>query len=349
LSKKSHIYYLEVPKNSAKGHEQLIAKKHNPLPKNVTLLTPKKTFNSFGLKYFAYTQAQTIKYFLKYNDKFDIFITYNTYDIALLNLARLYNKKIIFMYVDEYEELTPNRFFKNIIAKNVKSFLKKADIVVCTAKILEKKASLYNDNVYYLPNAVKLSDFSSLRKDSKGKKKFIVGFVGALGSWVDVDMIVDAAKMLGDDPRFEFRIIGSGASEQRLKSRISDERIKNIKMLGFMNRNVVLKKMLQFDIAIIPFKINKITHSVSPVKLFEYWMTGNPVIATKTFEMSQYKDHLLLVDDAEGLKDSIIRLSNDENLGKKLSSSGRKLVIEKYNWEKYQAIYGKIIDSLDRR
>jgi glycosyltransferase involved in cell wall biosynthesis len=56
-----------------------------------------------------------------------------------------------------------------------------------------------------------------------------------------------------------------------------------------------------------------------------------------------------LVDDAEGLKDSIIRLSNDENLGKKLSSSGRKLVIEKYNWEKYQAIYGKIIDSLDRR
>jgi len=353
LSKNFHIYYLEVPKNSAKGHEHLISKNRNPLPKNVTLLTPKKSFSSFGPAYMLYTQKESIRFFLKHVNDFDIFITYNTYDIALLNLAKAFKKKILFMYVDEYEELTPNKFFRSYIARNVRTFLKKADAVVCTARILEKKARALNKNVYYLPNAVRLADFKSLkhvtRKEAKQKKshsgnEFIVGYVGALGNWIDVDMIADTAKSLQNThPNITFQIIGSGPGEKILQDRMSREHINNIRLFGFVYRTDALKMMTRFDVAIIPFKINTITQSVSPLKLFDYWMTGNAVITTKTAELKQFSGELALVGNTKEMKESIISLSKNNDKLDALAAKGKKIVLERYNWERYESIYLDII------
>ncbi|MDH7568020.1 MAG: glycosyltransferase, partial [Armatimonadota bacterium] len=48
-----------------------------------------------------------------------------------------------------------------------------------------------------------------------------------------------------------------------------------------------------FDVATIPFRLNAITHSCSPVKLFEYMAAGKPVVTTPMREVLKYRSVLI--------------------------------------------------------
>ncbi len=49
-----------------------------------------------------------------------------------------------------------------------------------------------------------------------------------------------------------------------------------------------------FDVALIPFKIGTMTDSIDPVKLYEYFSLGKPVVATATRELKKFDDGRLL-------------------------------------------------------
>jgi len=351
LSKSMPVFYLEVPKNHARGHEHLVEKNIHPVPKNTMLITPKREFKKFNLPYLIYTQWFTLKSFFKIRKNINTVITYNTYDLPLLLLSKMLGKRVVFMYVDHYEDLTPNKIAKWYISKTTKYFIKHSDYVICTARILEKYSKRYNENTTYLPNATALEKFSGKKK--KPQKKFIVGFVGSLGNWVDADMIADSAKEIKElskqnnvhknTTNIEFWIIGPGPGAEHIKERMEKENINNIRLFGFLKHDESIEKMFSFNVAIIPFKINDITNSVSPVKLFEYWLAENPVIATRTYELSQFKDELLFVNTASEMSKEILKIYKNPAYGKKLAIMGKNLVLKKYNWNNYEKKYLELI------
>ncbi|PIN81803.1 hypothetical protein COV13_00225 [Candidatus Woesearchaeota archaeon CG10_big_fil_rev_8_21_14_0_10_32_9] len=346
LGQKYEVYYLEVPENKERGHEHLTYKTKHKVPKGVQLITTNKKFKKFNLIYLLYTQYYTIKKFIQYRNKFQIFITYNTYDVALLYLSKLFKKKIVFMYVDEYEDLTPNSFFKQYLHWTLKIFLKNANLVICTARLLEEKAKTKNKKTKYIPNATNLTKFKLIREQKE--KQFTIGFVGTLGSWVDADMIADAAKIIQKkDKSIKIKIIGPGQGHTLLTKRITEENIQNIELKEYMNHEEALKNMHKFHIAIIPFKINKITNSVSPLKLFEYWLSNNAVLSTETYELKQFKKELIFFKDAKDLAEKAIFLKKNKTLREKLAKKGKELVVQKYNWEllekQYQILIGELL------
>jgi len=76
-----------------------------------------------------------------------------------------------------------------------------------------------------------------------------------------------------------------------------------------------------------------------PVKLFEYMAAGLPVIASKEGESAKFvleANAGILVDPLNvaeiGL--AITKLVNDKTIAFEMGSRGRKLIFEKYNWEK---------------
>jgi hypothetical protein len=54
-----------------------------------------------------------------------------------------------------------------------------------------------------------------------------------------------------------------------------------------------------FDIAVIPFKLNEITHATSPIKLYEYLAAGKPVVITPMQESMRLNAALV----AQGVED----------------------------------------------
>ncbi|GIN19620.1 MAG TPA: hypothetical protein DEO65_16675 [Bacillus bacterium] len=151
-----------------------------------------------------------------------------------------------------------------------------ADLVIASSKRLYTKMSYLNKTVYYLPNGVWTSDYTNLNEintrkpnDILGEEKPIVFFMGAVAEWVDIDLIDYIAKLR---PNYLFVFVGS----EICKLPPYD----NISFLGFKEYSELPSYLFHSKIAIIPFKVNNLTASVTPLKLYEYLSSGTPVVST---------------------------------------------------------------------
>ena len=67
----------------------------------------------------------------------------------------------------------------------------------------------------------------------------------------------------------------------------------NVHFLGPKNYKVLKYYAKEADILIIPFLINDITMSTSPVKIFEYMALNKPIVTTNMNECQKYKSVLI--------------------------------------------------------
>lgn len=75
-----------------------------------------------------------------------------------------------------------------------------------------------------------------------------------------------------------------------------------------------------------------------PVKLFEYMAAGMPVIASADGESASFVKEascgiLVNSQDTQQIADAIVTLAGDKLLAAEMGERGRKLILEKYNWE----------------
>jgi len=172
-----------------------------------------------------------------------------------------------------------------------------ADLVLTTATSLWEKIKEVREDALLIPNGVYSHDFEmksppSPPKDLKRileKGRRIVGYYGALSEWFDYDLINDVARACKG---YDFVLIGpnyDGSIRQLLKT-------DNLFWLGSKEYKDLKNYLYFFDVAIIPFKVNTITHSTSPIKLFEYMAGGKPVVTTDLKECRRYRSVYLAKD-----------------------------------------------------
>jgi len=325
LAKHAKTIYLSVPACQDPAHPNLNKKADYTIPKKLTVASSTITFEKFSLPYFLYTQLYTIMSFFK--NKADVYFLYNTFDIPFFLLAKLFGKKVYFMYVDDYVALAKTSFFKTLAAIGTWLFFTFSNGVFCTARILEETAKKYNKHVYYTPNCVSLGDAKNLTK--KTRKDFIIGFVGTIGHWVRTDQILAVARAFKKEKNTTILVVGGGEGLDTLKK----AKLSNLELTGFVPHDAVYQLMSQFDIAFIPFYINEITNAVSPVKLFEYWLAKKPVVCTKTTELAQFEDTALYANTSEALIKQLRMLKNSPTRRRELAEKGYWLVKKKYNWD----------------
>jgi glycosyltransferase involved in cell wall biosynthesis len=57
-------------------------------------------------------------------------------------------------------------------------------------------------------------------------------------------------------------------------------RLPNVYFLGEKNPKQVASYICAFDVGLLPYAINVETRHISPIKMYEYWAAGKPVIST---------------------------------------------------------------------
>lgn len=189
--------------------------------------------------------------------------------------------------MDEETGFTDDVTERNVIRKEVEALSGKVDMIFATSgKIYEDKKTL-NNNTYLVPNAVDY-DFYSMAEgkaapDSlKFIKKPVLGYIGHLEKWLDTGLL----KYMADYNK-SWQIVLVGPSRVDVSEL---EKFKNIHLIEKKDYREMPFYINCFDVCLIPFKADRLTDAVNPLKAYEYLALGKPVVSTDFFEMRYFKD-----------------------------------------------------------
>jgi len=167
---------------------------------------------------------------------------------------------VIYDCVDEWEDFKSATWYK---PENEQKIAKRADLVICTAKILQDKFK-WHKNCNYLPNSTKV-DVTG--KDWSRKQPIDLVFVGFLNEeWIDFGLFRLLSK------KFSIRIIGEPPNDMRYFEH------KNVEWTGKKHSSEIVKLLSEAKVGIIPFKNQPLVHAVNPIKLWDYCAAGIPTV-----------------------------------------------------------------------
>jgi glycosyltransferase involved in cell wall biosynthesis len=152
---------------------------------------------------------------------------------------------------------------------------------------LQEAKSPWNPNTILVPHGVDYDHFSRAVKEDLPAPPDIasiprprLGFFGLIRDWVDLDLLAEVARR-----RRDWQIVLLGDSTVDLTPYRS---IPNMHFLGRKPYADLPAYCRQFDVGLIPFKINELTRAVNPIKLREYLAAGLPVVSTPLPEVELY-------------------------------------------------------------
>jgi glycosyltransferase involved in cell wall biosynthesis len=197
--------------------------------------------------------------------------------------------------------------------------INESNIILYTARILKEKFQNAIAETHYLPHGVDNEHFSVKEPINKFPdiKKPIIGFFGLLSEWVDFDLIIEVAKI-----KKEWSFLFIGNSE--INTQRADD-IDNIYLIGPVPYSELPVYASSFDVGLIPFKINKLTKAVNPLKFLEYMALGIPVVSTPLPELMQFKDYVYFgtnTDEIISAINSALSSLNDSQRAKRIHLAG---------------------------
>ena len=134
----------------------------------------------------------------------------------------------------------------------------------------------------YVPNGVNPEEWDVERLSSKvevdkgEEHAFTVGYVGGHALSNALDTLIDAAAQL---PNVRFVLVGKGAEKARLRKRVEVEKLENVEFQDPVKKTDVPKTLQEFDCLYIGWTKSPLYRfGISPNKIYDYMMSGKPII-----------------------------------------------------------------------
>jgi glycosyltransferase involved in cell wall biosynthesis len=252
-------------------------------------------------------------------DRFDrfAFLVFSTADCTLtLDRIKALGDRAIVVYDFIDEQHGDIYFLDEGMKRRHEEMVRSADIVLVTADRLEEQVRAIRDPSLPLirsSNAVDFAHFDGTIPRERPHElrrlrgRATVGYYGALATWFDYPLV---DRLAAERPDYDIVLIG--VDYDRTLARSGVLRRENVYFLGPRPYRDLPNYLAAFDVATIPFLLNEITDSTSPIKLFEYMAGRKPIVTTDMRECRKYRsvaigrspeEFIALVDRAIASKD----------------------------------------------
>jgi hypothetical protein len=220
---------------------------------------------------------------------------------------------------------------KEMLKKFEEELLQSVNLVFCSSQKIKEDKSILHPHCFLIPNGIDSSFLQAMRAkgevpyEMQDMRRPILGYVGTIGEWVDLDALTHLARSRTD---WSLVMIGPSASRQ-VSSMLKG--IPNLRTLGERRYEVLPNYIRNFDICLIPFKVNEFTRSIYPTKFHQYLGAGKPVISSHLPDLEIFTPWVEFYSDAKEMEIKVERSLREDSEEKVLD---RMRIASENTWDR---------------
>jgi glycosyltransferase involved in cell wall biosynthesis len=213
----------------------------------------------------------------------------------------------------------------------------RADLVIATSVTLAEERRLYNPNTHWVSNGADVAHFGRPAEPAaelRALKRPLVGFVGGLSQWVDLEVVAFLAR---ERPRWTFVLIGPLGIPTDAVTELA-----NVRLFGPRPYEVLPSYLAGMDVGLIPFRDEPVTYHADPIKAYEYLAAGLPVVSTDLPALRRLAHVARL---ARTPRQFLVELDSAIGEGRDAHAAERRAEAAKHSWDARFADVARLIEQ----
>ncbi|MZP28137.1 glycosyltransferase [Heliobacterium undosum] len=205
----------------------------------------------------------------------------------LLMAFDILDDNLAFPGISSREKAMLDAFFTELISRSTV-------VTAVSDHLFEKISKSHPEKIKLLPNGVDVDryvhrdDFTEEIGELRHLERPLIGFVGAITSWIDLELLLKIADGLSRGTLVMVGPVIQEAVPRDLFERLTSH--PRVTFTGPVSTQRVPHFLHQFDVLLLPR--NYAPHSLAsdPLKLYEYMATGKPVVSTALPSALRFQD-----------------------------------------------------------
>lgn len=253
------------------------------------------------------------------------------------------NQRLIYEVYDEYTMDFATGAIHPDVARLEPEVLQKADHVFFTSNPLADRKKAHCRSFDLVENGVDENAFLRFRIEADGAVgRQSVGYLGNLSDFFDWQTMRSVCESM---PNVDFFFHGQ-VERNRLQSVINDVdylmALPNTFFSGRVSRPAGAAAINRYDALIIPFVVNDAMHAVNPLKLWEYFATGRPVVSSPMEAISVDETLIRFARTPDEWRHEIQAALTQPTE----RSVKRELAAKEHSWSRMTAAHAEVVKKL---
>lgn len=222
------------------------------------------------------------------------------------------------------------------------NLLETADMNVFSAAWLERECNRglpsRNAKSIIIRNAANSQDFDGIPQiSSTAPSPVTIGYIGSLNSWFDLEALTAAARA---HPEWRFLLVGPAAESF---PREALRMYQNVSLIGEVPHGDLPQWMARFTVATIPFIVQPLTRATNPIKMYEYFAAGLPVVSSPLGEVERYAELIYTARTPAEFVRQLEIAAAENDPAKRLA---RRRIAQKESWAARSAVFSREAQGL---
>ena len=198
------------------------------------------------------------------------------------------------------------------------------------------------------------SDGAAFRQAQGLTDEFVVLYAGAHGLSNDLDVVLDAAALLKDQPGLRIVLLGDGKEKPRLQARAAEMGLDKVLFLPPLPKTKMAEALAAADACLAILKPIELYKTTYPNKVFDYMAAGRPVILAIDGVIREVVEEaeagvFAQPGDPEALAAAIQQLASNPAKCRTMGNNGRKSIEMNFSRIALAEKFTALLETMRRR